>query len=162
VLRDGAWIRERIPRRVNSGFYHLSTGFPAERLARLFKEDLYTPDHRYSTDQEMMAFLYPDMDMYHPADLKRSRRGIRYDLFADPAAALHFPGRMWEEHLDQIRKLDQTADRPPVRIRYQPAVPLDRPEFWRMRATLAAAGSPALRNPIEWFRNIRAAVRPSF
>ncbi len=158
IRNDSAWIRERVPRRVNSGFYHLSGGFPVDRLAQLFGEGLYTPDHRYSTDQEMMAFLYPDMDYYHPEDLKRSRRGIAYDLLSDPAAALHFPGRMWEEHLGQIRNLDRTTGRPPVHIRYQPAVPLDRWELWRMRASLAAAATPALRAPIDWYRRIRASL----
>ncbi len=158
LQNDSAWIRQRVPRRVNSGFYHLSTAFPTDRFAQLFRESLYTPDHRYSTDQEIMAFLYPDLDYYHPEDFKRSRRGIAYDLLSDRAAALHFPGRMWEEHLGQIRQLEQTSGRPPIRIRYQPSVPLDRPELWRMRATLAAAATPALRRPIDWFRRIRATM----
>jgi len=159
MLRDSAWIREGIPRRVNSGFYHLSSPFPTERLARLFDEGLYTPDHRYSTDQEMMAFLYPDLDCYHPEDMKRSRRGILYDLATEPAAALHFPGRMWEEHLPQIKELGQTAGRQAKRVRYQPAVPLDRIEVWRMRASLAAAGSPMLSKPITAFRWFRSRLR---
>jgi hypothetical protein len=159
MLSDSAWIREGIPRRVNSGFYQLSTPFPVERLARLFEEGLYTPDHRYSTDQEMMAFLYPDLDCYHPEDMKRSRRGILYDLATDPAAALHFPGRMWEDHLPQIKQLEQTAGRQPMRVRYQPAVPLDRIEVFRMRASLAAAATPILSKPIHAFRWLRARLR---
>lgn len=159
MQRDSVWIRERIPRRVNSGFYHLSGSFPVERLARLFGEGLYTPDHRYSTDQEMMAFLYPDLDCYHPEDMKRSRRGILYDLATDPAAALHFPGRMWEDHLPQIHQLDQTAGRKAMHVRYQPAVPLDRFEVLRMRASLAAAATPALSKPIEAYRWLRARLR---
>lgn len=159
MLNDSAWIRERIPRRVNSGFYHLSSPFPVERLARLFREGLYTTDHRYSTDQEMMAFLYPNLDCYHPEDLKRSRRGILYDLATDTAAALHFPGRMWEEHLPQIRDLGQTAGRQPMRIRYLPAVPLDRIEIFRMRTSLALAATPLLSKPINAFRWLRARFR---
>jgi hypothetical protein len=159
MLKDSVWIREGIPRRVNSGFYHLSTPFPVERLARLFVENLYTPDHRYSTDQEMMAFLYPDLDCYHPEDMKRSRRGVLYDLATDPAAALHFPGKMWEEHLPQIKDLDQTTGRQPMRIRYQPAVPLDRIEIFRMRASLTAAATPMLAKPINAFRWLRARLR---
>jgi hypothetical protein len=159
MLRDAVWIREGIPRRVNSGFYHLSSPFPTERLARLFEEGLYTPDHRYSTDQEMMAFLYPELDCYHPDDMKRSRRGILYDLATDQAAALHFPGRMWEEHMTQIKLLEQTTGRPPVKVRYQPAVALDRLEILRMRASLAAAATPVLSMPIGALRWLRARLR---
>lgn len=159
VCEDAKWIQERIPRRVNSGFYHLSAPFPVERLEHLFRQGLYTPDHRYSTDQEMMAFLYPNLDYYHPEDLKRSRRGVIYDLLNDPAAALHFPGGMWREHLVQIAGLEKTAGRDPVLIRYQPAVALDRMEMLRMRASLKIAGSPMLRTPIECYRKIRAKLK---
>jgi hypothetical protein len=91
--------------------------------------------------------------------MKRSRRGILYDLATDPAAALHFPGRMWEEHMTQIKLLEQTAGRPPVKVRYQPAVPLDRMEILRMRASLATAAMPVLSKPIEAFRWLRARLR---
>ena len=108
-----------------------------------------------------MAFLYPDLDYYHPDDLKRSRRGILYDLQAEQAAALHFPGRMWADHMDQIRELGNTAGREAVRIRYQPGVPLGRGELWRMRASLAVAATPALRMPINCFRRVRSLLRSS-
>lgn len=160
VKNEAAWFREKVPRRVNSGFYHLTTPFPHDRLERLIREDLYNPDHRFSTDQEMLAFIYPNIEHYHPDDLKRSRIGIQYDLASDPCAALHFPGRMWKEHMNQIKRLaETTSGRTPIEIRYQPAVPLDRIELMRMRATLAIANNPLLRAPVNLFRKIRQKIR---
>lgn len=160
VQRDRVWIREGTPRRVNSGFYHLSSQFPHDRLERLISELLYSPEHRFSTDQEIMAFLYPDMEHYHPEDLKRSRIGIRYDPSDDSSAALHFPGRMWKEHMDQIIKLEQTTSgRPAVSIRFTPSSPLTHMELLRMRATLAVADNPLLRHPVNLFRMCRKMIR---
>lgn len=155
VANEAQWIRERIPRRVNSGFYYLDQEFPHERFERLVKDKLFDPQRPYSTDQEIMAFLYPDMQYYHPEDLKRSRRGIRYDLATDSSAALHFPGRMWEEHMQQIELLSDHAPRDPATIRFEPAVPLSRFELFRMRATLKVAESRWLRLPVDLYRSLR-------
>jgi hypothetical protein len=142
---------------VNSGFYSLTTPFPTDRLERMMAEGLYDPKHRYSTDQEIMAFLFPGMNYYHPDDLKRSRRGVLYDLLTDPAAALHFPGRMWKQHLKQILDLKKTEGRSAISVRYLKAVPLTHLELWKMRTMLAIGSSPFLKAPVNALRTLRTA-----
>ena len=159
VSNDSQWIHERIPRRVNSGFYHLSTEFPHERLERMLKDQLFDPEKPYNTDQEMMAFLYPEMEYYHPEDLKRSRRGVYYDFTAETCAALHFPGKMWETHMEQIKQLPSLPARQPLNLSFLPTVPLDRAELARMRGMLWIAESRFLRLPLKLFRKLRRVVR---
>jgi len=54
--------------------------FPFTRMEGLLKEGLYDPAADCSTDQEIMAYLYPSMELYHHEDIMRSRRGRIYDL----------------------------------------------------------------------------------
>lgn len=142
VAYESEWIRSRIPRRVNSGFYHLGEPFPFDRFETMLEQGLFDASLKYNTDQEIMAYLFPEMEMYHPGDLKRSRRGMRYDLSTEPAAALHFPGGMWREHLDQMPLLASHAGREAVQVRYQAAVPLTRAELLRMRLQVSISDSP--------------------
>jgi hypothetical protein len=144
VANDREWIRQRIPRRVNSGFHYLGEPFPFDRMELMLKSELFDRSLKYNTDQEIMAYLYPAMEMYHPEDLKRSRRGIRYNLLQDPSAALHFPGGMWRSHLDQISTLQCHAGREPMTIRHQPAAPLTYGELSRMRIQVKVSDSPAI------------------
>jgi hypothetical protein len=122
-----------------------------EMLAR----ELFDATIKYNTDQEIMAYLYPEMEMYHPEDLKRSRRGIRYDLAVDPAAALHFPGGMWRNHLDQILLLAAHTDREATAVRYTPAVSLTHAELVRMRLQVKASDSPIIGRIINLTRSLR-------
>lgn len=154
VANDHEWIKARIPRRVNSGFHHLGQPFPFDRMETMLKNGLFDASREYNTDQEIMAYLYPEMEVYHPDDLKRSRRGLRYDLANDPAAALHFPGGMWREHLDQMPLLQAHAVREAVEIRYQAAVPLTHSELWRMRLQVRISDSPILGRGVNLARKL--------
>ena len=107
VCNDRLWIREKTPRRVNSGFYHIGEPFPFERMEDMLTRKMFDPAIPYNTDQEIMAYLFRDMDIYHPDDLKRSRVGKLYQLATETCAALHFPGKMWLPHLDQIERRDE-------------------------------------------------------
>lgn len=154
VANDHEWIRAKTPRRVNSGFYHLGQPFPFDRMEDMLARGLFDQRLKYNTDQEIMAYLYPAMVMYHPDDLKRSRRGTRYDLANDPAAALHFPGGMWRAHLDQMDALQAHDGRPPMDIRYQDAVPLSQFELLRMRLQVKASDSPLTGKAINLARSL--------
>ena len=155
IRHDREWIRDRVPRRVNSGFYHLGDPFPHDRMEDMLARGLFDPTRSYNTDQEIMAYLYRDMDLYHPEDLKRSRRGVIYDLATDPSAALHFPGGMWIPHMDRIKALPASRMQPAIAIRHQEPIPLTRTELLRMRLYLKLAESAAARAPIHLYRKLR-------
>jgi len=144
LSNSSEWIHQRIPRRVNSGFHFLGQPFPFGRMEDMLARGLFDPTIRYNTDQEIMAYLYPEMSLYDPDDLKRSRRATRYDLADDPAAAIHFPGGMWQQHLDQMPALEMQAGREAMEIRYRTAVPLTHGELLRMRLQVRISDSPFL------------------
>jgi len=154
VAKDGEWIQANTPRRVNSGFYLLGEPFPFDRMEDMLARGLFDHRLKYNTDQEIMAYLYPEMEMYHPDDLKRSRRNTRYDLDSDSAAALHFPGGMWHAHLDQMDCSQAHAGRKPMAIRYQDAVPLSQIELLRMRLQVKASDSPLTGRAINLARSL--------
>ena len=159
LRKPQVWIRERIPCRVNSGFYYLSQPFPFERMERVLSEGLYDPDAESSTDQELLAFLYPKMEMYHPDDFRRSRRGRYYDLKSLDAVALHFPGRMWEPQLDEIR--DFIPEQTPGIVRRKPSVRLGVIEIVRMRCYRNLERAFWARIPLKVYRGIRTFHRSS-
>lgn len=154
IRHDLSWTRANIPRRVNSGFYYLADPFPFDRMERLLTGNLYNPEAPYATDQEIMAFLYPGMLLYHPDDLMRSRRAIVYDLRHLKAVALHFPGRMWEAHLDQLDILQPAAET--AAVRFVRAVSLKITELLRMHLAIGIAQSAWSRLFILMYRKIRA------
>jgi hypothetical protein len=125
----------------------------------MLERGMFDPGIPYNTDQEIMAYLFKDMELYHPDDLKRSRVRVRYDLAAESAAALHFPGGMWKEHLDQMDALASLPPKAAVEIRYQPAVPLDKLELLRMRMSVKASNSPLLRDGINRLRTLRGKLQ---
>jgi len=157
IRKEISWARASVPRRVNSGFYYLADPFPFERLERLLTQKMYDPGAPYATDQEIMAFLLPEMRLYHPDDLMRSRRGMIYDLHQLEAAALHFPGSMWEPHLNQINGFRPASQ--PKEVRYANTAPLRLLEILRMRLTIGVAGSRWSRLPVRWGRAIRAKLQ---
>lgn len=159
VAEDRLWIEAKTPRRVNSGFYYQGEAFPFERLEEILERGMFDPSIPYNTDQEIMAYLFKDMEMYHLDDLKRSRVRVRYDLAAESAAALHFPGGMWREHLDQMDALQSLPPRAAAVIRYQSAVPLDKLELIRMRLSVKASNSPLLREGINRLRMLRGRLQ---
>lgn len=136
MRRPSRWCRERIPRRVNSGFAWMPQPFPLERFENMLSEGLYDPNHSHATDQEILAYLYPGCLTFSLDDFFRSRVGVRYDLVAAKAVAVHFPGGMWKAHLDQLESLCARQEQPRS-IRCEPGVPVDWKEIARMRALLA-------------------------
>lgn len=155
ISNDARWIRARTPRRVNSGFYHIGEPFPFDRMEDMMEHRMFDPTIPYNTDQEIMAYLFHEMDIYHPEDLKRSRVGTIYRLEHETCAALHFPGRMWLPHMDQIEALGQAPETTPLRVRQQAPVPLDRIELLKMRLYMKLANSPATNA----YRRIRNRMR---
>lgn len=156
ICHDSMWIKEKTPRRVNSGFYYVSTPFPFKRMETLLGRKMFDPTIPGNSDQEIMAFLYPDMQLYHPEDAKRSRVGKIYDLANLESAALHFPGGMWKKHMDQIQRLSANPPRAPKTIRFLDAASLSHLELIRMRAYMALANSTAARQPIKILRKLRS------
>jgi len=159
IRKPDVWIKERVPRRVNSGFYYLGEPFPCERMERVLWEGLYDPNAESATDQELLAFLYPDAEMYHPEDFVRSRRGKRYDLSTMSASALHFPGRMWESHIEQIRRLSPQTDAVSKMIRKERAVPLNYLEIARMKYYRSLESASWSRLPLRAYRATRKIFR---
>jgi len=157
IRKASVWAKSGIPRRVNSGFYFLKDPFPFDRMERLLSAGLYEPEAPWATDQEIMAFLYPAMRLYHQDDLMRSRRGIIYNLVNLKAGSLHFPGRMWETHLAQIATLHPTTL--PREIRITDPIPLVMSEIMRMKIMLSTAQARWSRGPVEIYRRIRARLK---
>jgi hypothetical protein len=159
VCHDSRWIAEQTPRRVNSGFYHLAQEFPFQRMEDMLEKRMFDPTIPFNTDQEIMAYLFPKMVHYHIDDLKRSRVGSLYDLKSETCAALHFPGGMWEAHLDQIEALSAGPLLPEAEIRFSPSIPLTRFELFRMRAFMSLSKSRTLQKPLQIFRDLRKVSR---
>lgn len=156
VAKDRLWIEAKTPRRVNSGFYYLGEPFPFERMEDMLAKGMFDPTRAYNTDQEIMAYLFRDMQLYHPDDLKRSRRGNLYHLGTETCAALHFPGGMWREHLAIIGLLFDQPKKSALAVRYQPPVPLSQAELFRMRLGVMLSDSPLCGRMINHLRAIRA------
>lgn len=156
IANDRQWIAARTPRRVNSGFYFLGEPFPFEKMEEMLEKGMFDRTKRYNTDQEIMAYLFRDMELYHPDDLKRSRRNVAYHLETECCAALHFPGGMWREHLGQIRRCAMEENNGEVQVRFTAPVPLGRAEILRMRLAVSLSDSPFLRGPINHLRKLRA------
>jgi len=156
IRHDGLWIKENTPRRVNSGIYHLGQSFPLERMESLLERQMFDPEINGNSDQEIMAYLFPDMELYHPEDMKRSRVGKIYEMATLDSIALHFPGRMWKGHLDQIENLQATPATTRRKItRFMSPVRLSRVELFRMRTYMALANSEIARMPISFCRKLR-------
>ncbi|MEK7950829.1 hypothetical protein [Luteolibacter soli] len=155
VANDHLWTAAKTPRRVNSGFYYLGEPFPFQRMEEMLERGMFDPTIRYNTDQEIMAYLFCSMNLYHPDDLKRSRVRKTYDLGTLASAALHFPGQMWRSHMDQIEALESAPPKSAVAIRYQDPVPLTELELFRMRMNVRLSDSPTLGRLINRLRAIR-------
>jgi hypothetical protein len=161
IRKELTWAQASVPRRVNSGFYYRADPFPFERLEKLLTQKMYDPEAPYATDQEVMAYIFPEMRLYHPDDLMRSRRGMMYDLPKIKAAALHFPGKMWESHLESIKTFSPLSHVDEVPIpRLVDSVPLRVGEIIRMRVTIALAQAKWTRFPLEKYRLLRAKTAP--
>jgi len=155
INNDRHWIKEKTPRRVNSGFYYVGEPFPHDRMEDLLQRKMFDPDLPHNTDQEIMAYLFRDMAMYHPEDLKRSRVGIQYKFEEETCAALHFPGKMWISHMEKIKHLCESAEKTDAGIRFLEPVPLSHAELLRMRSYIALANSNLTQGPLSLYRWLR-------
>lgn len=158
ISNDELWIRAQTPRRVNSGFHYLGQSFPYERMEDMLAKGMFEPSDM-AGDQEIFAYLYNEMEYYHPEDLKRSRVGSVYDMKAEECAALHFPGKMWSKHMDQIEQLSKADDKPAMNIRYEAAVPLTITELMRMKVQARMGNSRLLAKPLNLVRKLLRAYR---
>lgn len=156
MQKPRVWIKERIPRRINSGFAYLPREFPFLRLEKALTIRLYSNNHPWSTDQELLAYLYPDCRIFSLEDFARSRRGRRYDLATLPSVALHFPGGMWKEHLSEIAAHAVDGPKPPRKIQTQQAAPLSLIEILRMYAVLACEQNYFLQRLANMYRRLRS------
>jgi len=153
------WINAQTPRRVNSGFHYLGQQFPYKKMEDMLAQGMFDPTNIAATDQEIFAYLYNEMEYYHPEDLKRSRVGSIYPLVDEHCAALHFPGKMWSTHLDQIKQLPKHATKPALDIRFEPAMPLTVTELLRMRVQVRMGNSTLLAKPLNLVRKMLRAYR---
>jgi hypothetical protein len=128
-------------------------------MEEMLERGLFDHTADYNTDQEIMAYLFPDLTHYHIDDFKRTRVGVRYDMRTEACIALHFPGGMWKDHLDQIAALDGEPDRPEALLRITPATPLTTGEMLRMRYSLAASRVSILKFPIRIYRALRGKLK---
>ncbi|MFZ1529819.1 MAG: hypothetical protein WAT19_13770 [Ferruginibacter sp.] len=155
IKNEDRWMASAVPRRVNSGFYYLNEPFPYEKLELLLSHDMFDKEVEYAGDQELFAFLYNNMEYYHPKDLMRSRIGTTYKLRNEKCAAIHFPGKMWMNHLDQIEQLHGQPVKPAIKMRYRPPVPITAVELYKMRILIKAGKSTTLAGPLNLLRSVR-------
>ena len=157
IQKPGDWSKERIPRRINSGFAFLPGAFPFDRLETMLERGLYTANHWLSTDQELLAYLYPDCRIFSLRDFARSRRGLIYDLTALNSIALHFPGGMWKNQLKQITEFTVKSQKPSCLVHTEIAKALSHWEILRMNAALACEQNYLLKRVANFYRRQRSA-----
>ena len=158
ISNDKLWIKAQTPRRVNSGFHWLGQSFPYEKMEDMLAKAMFVPSG-LAGDQEIFAYLYNEMEYYHPQDLKRSRVGSTYQLIEEECAALHFPGKMWLKHMDQIEQLPNAGSKEPGKIRYESAVALTAGELIRMKVQARMGNSTLLAKPLNVLRKLLRAYR---
>jgi len=142
----------------DTGFYYLSKPFPVERMETLLERQELDPAIAGGTDREIMAYLYPEMLIYDPEDVKRSRAGKTYDLANLDSAALHFPGRMWQGHMDQIKHLEMSPPPPPRTIRFIEPTKLNHLKLFLTQAYGAIVNSTAARAPSRVLSKLRGCL----
>lgn len=155
IARPSLWVKTKTPQRVNSGFYYISEPFPYEKLEDLLAKAMFDSTGRFANDQEIFAYLYNNMEYFHPEDLKRGRFGSVYKLDDLECAAIHFPGGMWRSYLGQIERMTHVDDKGPLKMRFLPAVPITRGEILHMRIRTKVGDSKLLHGPLNVLRSIR-------
>ncbi len=126
------WVKRGIPMRVNSGFYFLGETFPVEKLEKAISDGHYDPEARDATDQEIFAYLFPDLEYYDPGAFVKTRAGIRYPLDTSTAVALHFAGGHWKDRLPELAAFYPKASLSVKKVSYRPARPITYLEIVRM------------------------------
>jgi hypothetical protein len=158
ISNDDLWVRAQTPRRVNSGFQYLGQSFPYAKMEDMLAKEMFTASDM-AGDQEIFAYLYNEMEYYHPQDFKRSRVGSVYQLDEEECAALHFPGKMWLKHMDQIEQLSGRENKTSMEVRYEPAVALTTAELMRMKLQARMGNSTLLAKPLNLIRKLLRAYR---
>ena len=149
------WIKEKIPARINSGFAFINSPFPFQRLETMLEKGLFNPDNQGAGDQELFAFLFRDTLVFSLKDFTRSRVGVRYDLKSLESVALHFPGRMWERHLDQIRAFQPDLGLTPKAVDFCQPKRLDCYEVAKMNFVKYAQANSLLDKGVNLYRKVR-------
>ena len=85
--------------------------------------------------------------------------GSTYQLIEEECAALHFPGKMWLKHMDQIEQLSNVTSKHPGKIRYESAVALTAGELIRMKVQARMGNSTLLAKPLNVVRKLLRAYR---
>ncbi len=150
------WIKRQVPARVNSGFTYLKPPFPFELFEQMLTARLYNPDHKYSTDQEILAYLYKDCRLFRLDQLVRSRVGAKYQINEHQAVALHFPGGMWKPHLQQIENYQIHSSVKPVTIALTQPEPLSMQEYLRLRTIVMIEENWLLHRIANQLRRLRS------
>lgn len=159
IAKPRLWIQAKTPRRVNSGLQYIGQEFPFQKMENLLTRNMFNKNLRYAGDQELYAYLYNDLEYYHPSDFKRSRVGSKYELEKESCAALHFVGKMWQSHIDQINTISNSKDKKSIDVRLLPSVPFSRFEFFRMKLQIKMGESKLLAKPLNIFRKLLRTYR---
>lgn len=155
IQKPWRWIANRTPARVNSGFTFLRPPFRFAKLEAMLRDGLYNPDHEYATDQEILAYLYPDCKLFSLCDFARSRVGKFYDLSKLDCFALHYPGGMWKQHLEIIKSFKPHDHATPHAVARTIPYPFQYLEYFKMRILLLVEKSIFLQPLANQYRRIR-------
>lgn len=123
-------------------------------MENLLTQNIFNKNRRYAGDQELYAYLFNDLEYYHPRDFKRSRVGSIYDLEDESCAALHFVGKMRQPHINQINRISNSKDKKSVDVSLVPPVPFSLFEFFRMKLQIKLGESKLLAKPLNIFRKL--------
>ncbi len=159
IARPHLWIKAKTPQRVNSGLHYLGQPFPIQKLEELLAMNMFNKRMLYAGDQEIFAYLYNDLEYYHPKDFKRSRNGSKYHLKKESCAALHFAGSMWRSQIKEINAVPYSQEKAPLDLRFLPAVPLSAFELFKMHLQLKMGASKLLAPPLNIYRKLMRAYR---
>lgn len=154
ISKPWLWVSSKTPQRVNSGFYYINERFPFGKLEDFLEKGMYHPGASFAGDQEIFAYLYNNMEYYHPEDMKRGRFGVDYDLSELTCAAMHFPGGMWQFYLSQMAQMCETTGRQTMQIRFLKPVAISLAEILHMRIRIKIGDSKFLNKPLNLVRRL--------
>ena len=117
-----SFVRERIPRRINSGVFYLLDPFPLDRLEECVRKGIINPDIPGTGDQEYFAYLFPNTEIYDTRDVCRTRAGTVYDLNRSTSLLMHYVSSSWKFQIERIRDFSPSDHFMPIRLR--PSVPI--------------------------------------
>ena len=148
-----SFVRERIPRRINSGVFYLVNPFPLDRFEECVSQGIINPDIPGSTDQEYFAYLFPSTEIYDARDVCRTRAGTVYDLNRSTGALMHYVSSSWKCQIEKIR--DFTPSDYSMQIRLQSSVPISSMEVTYVTMYRKLWAASWVRLPAHLLRKIR-------